>query len=59
MLSKRANVTLADAEAELRELEADYKTRGAALRALIRVLKAEQPVAPGLRAKAAEEHKET
>jgi outer membrane protein TolC len=46
MLSARANVSLADVEAELAALEADYKLRGAALRALIKVLKAEAGVSP-------------
>jgi hypothetical protein len=42
-LGQRANVTLADAEAELAEVEETSRERCKALRALIKVLKAEQP----------------
>lgn len=43
MLTDRANVKIEDVETELAELEADYRIRGKRLRALLAVLKAEQP----------------
>jgi hypothetical protein len=47
-LNLTADIALLKAKADLAALEKDYKERGAALRALIRVLEKEQPK-PGAR----------